>query len=136
MSKQFLDSEVLNYTIKNLVSQIDKTFLKKKVLFNVTPAYYRLFNASTDNPSDRLTVIANGLTPGANQVTSDTVRLTTKNPAVHSVGASVVFVEEVMTPKFDNVIGVTEQELTDIKALTTTNRQNKYFSNILQSKKY
>ena len=35
MGKQFLDSEILNYTIKNLVSQIDKTFLKKNVLFNV-----------------------------------------------------------------------------------------------------
>ena len=59
MGKQFLDSEILNYTIKNLVSQIDKTFLKKNVLFNVTPAYYRLFNSVTDNPSDKLTVIAN-----------------------------------------------------------------------------
>ena len=47
MGKQFLDSEILNYTIKNLVSQIDKTFLKKNVLFNVTPAYYRLFNSSS-----------------------------------------------------------------------------------------
>ena len=73
MSK-FLDSEILNYTIKNLVSQIDKTFLKKNVLFNVTPAYYRLFNSVTDNPSDKLTVIANGLTPTTGQVTSDTVR--------------------------------------------------------------
>ena len=130
MSK-FLDSEILNYTIKNLVSQIDKTFLKKKVLFNVTPAYYRLFDSTTDNPSDKLTVIANGLTPTTGQVTSDTVRFITKNPTVYAVGAEVVFVEEVMTPKFDNVIGLTEQELSDIKALTPTDRADKYFSNIL-----
>ena len=130
MSK-FLDSEILNYTIKNLVSQIDKTFLKKKVLFNVTPAYYRLFDSTTDNPSDKLTVIANGLTPTTGQVTSDTVRFITKNPTVYAVGAEVVFVEEVMTPKFDNIVGLTEQELDDIKALTPTDRQDKYFSNIL-----
>ena len=130
MSK-FLDSEILNYTIKNLVSQIDKTFLKKKVLFNVTPAYYRLFDSTTDNPSDKLTVIANGLTPTTGQVTSDTVRFITKNPSIYAVGAEVVFVEEVMTPKFDNVIGLTEQELDDIKALTPTDRADKYFSNIL-----
>ena len=70
MGKQFLDSEILNYTIKNLVSQIDKTFLKKNVLFNVTPAYYRLFNSATDNPSDKLTVIANGLTPNKYPLTA------------------------------------------------------------------
>ena len=131
MGKQFLDSEILNYTIKNLVSQIDKTFLKKNVLFNVTPAYYRLFNSVTDNPSDKLTVIANGLTPTTGQVTSDTVRFITKNPSIYAVGAEVVFIEEVMTPKFDNVIGLDEQELNDIKALTPTNRANKYSSNIL-----
>ena len=131
MGKKFLDSEILNYTIKNLVSQIDKTFLKKNVLFNVTPAYYRLFNSVTDNPSDKLTVIANGLTPTTGQVTSDTVRFITKNPSIYAVGAEVVFIEEVMTPKFDNVIGVDEQELNDIKALTPTNRANKYSSNIL-----
>ena len=130
MSK-FLDSEILNYTIKNFVSQIDKTFLKKKVLFNVTPAYYRLFDSTTDNPSDKLTVIANGLTPTTGQVTSDTVRFITKNPTVYAVGAEVVFVEEIMTPKFDNIVGLTEQELDDIKALTPTDRQDKYFSNIL-----
>ena len=130
MSK-FLDSEILNYTIKNLVSQIDKTFLKKKVLFNVTPAYYRLFDSTTDNPSDKLTVIANGLTPTTGQVTSDTVRFITKNPTVYAVGAEVVFIEEIMTPKFDNVIGLTEQELDDVKALTPTDRADKYFSNIL-----
>ena len=130
MSK-FLDIDVLNYAISNLTRQIDKTFLKKKVLFNVTPAYYRLFNSATDNPSDKLTVIANNLTPSTGQVTSDTVRFITKNPSVYAVGAEVVFVEEVMTPKFDNIIGLTEQELTDIKALTSTDRQNKYFSNIL-----
>ena len=130
MSK-FLDIEVLNYAISNLIRQIDKTFLKKKVLFNVTPAYYRLFNSATDNPSDKLTVIANGLTPTTGQVTSDTVRFITKNPAVYAVGAEVVFIEEVMTPKFDNVIGLDEQELNDIKALTPTNRANKYSSNIL-----
>ena len=101
MGKQFLDSEILNYTIKNLVSQIDKTFLKKNVLFNVTPAYYRLFNSVTDNPSDKLTVIANGLTPTTGQVTSDTVRFITKNPSIYAVGAEVVFIEEVMTPKLD-----------------------------------
>ena len=110
MSK-FLDSEILNYTIKNLVSQIDKTFLKKKVLFNVIPAYYRLFDSTTDNPSDKLTVIANNLTPTTGQVTSDTVRFITKNPTVYAVGAEVVFIEEVMTPKFDNVIGLTEYEI-------------------------
>ena len=131
MGKQFLDSEILNYTIKNLVSQIDKTFLKKNVLFNVTPAYYRLFNSVTDNPSDKLTVIANGLTPTTGQVTSDTVRFITKNPAVYVVGAEVVFIEEVMTPKFDNVIGLDEQELNNIKVLTPTDRRDKYFSNIL-----
>ena len=130
MSK-FLDIEVLNYAISNLIRQIDKTFLKKKVLFNVTPAYYRLFNSATDNPSDKLTVIANGLTPTTGQVTSDTVRFITKNPTVYAVGAEVVFIEEVMTPKFDNVIGLDEQELNDIKALTPTNRANKYSSNIL-----
>ena len=126
MGKQFLDSEILNYTIKNLVSQIDKTFLKKNVLFNVTPAYYRLFNSVTDNPSGKLTVIANGLTPTTGQVTSDTVRFITKNPAVYAVGAEVVFIEEVMTPKFGNVIGLDEQELNNIKALTPKNRANKY----------
>ena len=131
MGKQFLDSEILNYTIKNLVSQIDKTFLKKNVLFNVTPAYYRLFNSVTDNPSDKLTVIANGLTPNIGEVTSDTVRFITKNPSIYKVGAEIVFVEEVMTPKFDNVIGVDEQELDDIKALTPTDRTDKYSSNIL-----
>ena len=130
MSK-FLDIEVLNYAISNLTRQIDKTFLKKKVLFNVTPAYYRLFNSATDNPSDKLTVIANGLTPTTGQVTSDTVRFITKNPSIYAVGAEVVFVEEVMTPKFDNVIGLDEQELNDIKALTQTDRQDKYSSNIL-----
>ena len=131
MGKQFLDSEILNYTIKNLVSQIDKTFLKKNVLFNVTPAYYRLFNSVTDNPSDKLTVIANGLTPTTGQVTSDTVRFITKNPSIYAVGAEVVFIEEVMKPKFDNVIGLDEQELNDIKALTPTDRTDKYSSNIL-----
>ena len=130
MSK-FLDIEVLNYAISNLTRQIDKTFLKKKVLFNVTPAYYRLFNSVTDNPSDKLTVIANGLTPNIGEVTSDTVRFITKNPTVYAVGSEVVFIEEVMKPKFDNVIGVDEQELNDIKALTPTNRADKYSSNIL-----
>ena len=131
MGKQFLDSEILNYTIKNLVSQIDKTFLKKNVLFNVTPAYYRLFNSVTDNPSDKLTVIANGLTPTTGQVTSDTVRFITKNPSIYAVGAEVVFIEEVMTPKFDNIKGITENELKTLKADTKNNRQNKYNSNIL-----
>lgn len=131
MGKQFLDSEILNYTIKNLVSQIDKTFLKKNVLFNVTPAYYRLFNSVTDNPSDKLTVIANGLTPNNGEVTSDTVRFITKNPSIYAVGAEVVFIEEVMTPKFDNVIGITENDLKTLKADTKNNRQNKYNSNIL-----
>ena len=130
MSK-FLDIDVLNYAISNLTRQIDKTFLKKKVLFNVTPAYYRLFNSATDNPSDKLTVIANGLTPTTGQVTSDTVRFITKNPTVYAVGSEVVFIEEVMTPKFDNVIGVDEQELNDIKALAPTDRTDKYSSNIL-----
>ena len=130
MSK-FLDIEVLNYAISNLIRQIDKTFLKKKVLFNVTPAYYRLFNSATDNPSDKLTVIANGLTPSIGEVASDTVRFITKNPAVYAVGAEIVFVEEVMTPKFGNVIGLDEQELNNIKVLTPTDRRDKYFSNIL-----
>ena len=130
MSK-FLDIEVLNYAISNLIRQIDKTFLKKKVLFNVTPAYYRLFNSATDNPSDKLTVIANGLAPNIGEVTSDTVRFITKNPAVYAVGAEIVFVEEVMTPKFGNVIGLDEQELNNIKVLTPTDRRDKYFSNIL-----
>ena len=130
MSK-FLDIEVLNYAISNLIRQIDKTFLKKKVLFNVTPAYYRLFNSATDNPSDKLTVIANGLTPTTGQVTSDTVRFITKNPTVYAVGSEVVFIEEVMTPKFDNIKGITENELKTLKADTKNNRQNKYNSNIL-----
>ena len=89
MSK-FLDIDVLNYSIKSLSKMIDKTFLKKNVLFNVTPAYYRLFNSLTDNPSDKLTVIANNLTPSTGQVTSDTVRFITKNPAIYKVGAEVV----------------------------------------------
>ena len=131
MGKQFLDSEILNYTIKNLVSQIDKTFLKKNVLFNVTPAYYRLFNSVTDNPSDKLTVIANGLTPNNGEVTSDTVRFITKNPTVYAVGSEVVFIEEVITPKFDNIKGITENDLKTLKADTKNNRQNKYNSNIL-----
>ena len=128
---RFLDIEVLNYAISNLTRQIDKTFLKKKVLFNVTPAYYRLFNSATDNPSDKLTVIANGLTPTTGQVTSDTVRFITKNPSIYAVGAEVVFIEEVMTPKFDNIKGITENELKTLKADTKNNRQNKYNSNIL-----
>ena len=130
MSK-FLDIEVLNYAISNLTRQIDKTFLKKKVLFNVTPAYYRLFNSATDNLSDKLTVIANGLTPNIGEVTSDTVRFITKNPSIYAVGAEVVFIEEVMTPKFDNIKGITENELKTLKADTKNNRQNKYNSNIL-----
>ena len=130
MSK-FLDIDVLNYAISNLTRQIDKTFLKKKVLFNVTPAYYRLFNSATDNPSDKLTVIANGLTPNIGEVTSDTVRFITKNPSIYKVGSEIVFVEEVMTPKFGNVIGLDEQELNNIKVLTPTDRRDKYFSNIL-----
>ena len=130
MSK-FLDIEVLNYAISNLTRQIDKTFLKKKVLFDVTPAYYRLFNSATDNPSDKLTVIANGLTPNIGEVTSDTVRFITKNPSIYAVGAEVVFIEEVMTPKFDNIKGITENELKTLKADTKNNRQNKYNSNIL-----
>ena len=130
MSK-FLDIDVLNYSIKSLSKMIDITFLKKKQLFNVTPETYRLFDSATDNPSDKLTVIDNDKKPTTGEVTSDTVRSVTKNPTIYAVGAEVVFVEEVMTPKFDNVIGLDEQELNDIKALTPTNRQDKYSSNIL-----
>ena len=131
MGKKFLDSEILNYTIKNLVSQIDKTFLKKNVLFNVTPAYYRLFDSATDNPSDKLTVIDNDKKPTTGEVTSDTVRSVTKNPTIYAVGSEVVFIEEVITPKFDNIKGITENDLKTLKADTKNNRQNKYNSNIL-----
>ena len=130
MSK-FLDIEVLNYAISNLIRQIDKTFLKKKVLFNVTPAYYRLFNSATDNPSDKLTVIDNDKKPTTGEVTSDTVRSVTKNPTIYAVGAEVVHIDEVLTPKFDNIKGITENELKTLKADTKNNRQNKYNSNIL-----
>ena len=131
MGKQFLDSDILNYTIKNLVSQIDKTFLKKNVLFNVTPAYYRLFDSATDNPSDKLTVIDNDKKPTTGEVTSDTVRSVTKNPTIYAVGAEVVHIDEVLTPKFDNIKGITENDLKTLKADTKNNRQNKYNSNIL-----
>ena len=130
MSK-FLDIDVLNYSIKSLSKMIDITFLKKKQLFNVTPETYRLFDSATDNPSDKLTVIDNDKKPTTGEVTSDTVRIVTKNPTVYAVGAEVIHIDEVLTPKFDNIIGLTEQELDDIKALTPTDRQDKYSSNIL-----
>ena len=130
MSK-FLDIDVLNDAISNLTRQIDKTFLKKKVLFNVTPAYYRLFNSATDNPSDKLTVIANGLTPNIGEVTSDTVRSVTKIPSVYAIGAEVVHIDEVLVPKFDVIKGIGKTDLDTIKADTKDNRQLIYKSNIL-----
>ena len=102
MSK-FLDIDVLNYSIKSLSKMIDITFLKKKQLFDVTPETYRLFDSATDNPSDKLTVIDNDKKPTTGEVTSDTVRIVTKNPTVYAVGAEVVHIDEVLTPKFDNI---------------------------------
>ena len=130
MSK-FLDIDVLNYSIKSLSKMIDITFLKKKQLFNVTPETYRLFDSATDNPSDKLTVIDNDKKPTTGEVTSDTVRSVTKNPTIYAVGAEVVHINEVLTPKFDNIKGITENELKTLKADTKNNRQNKYNSNIL-----
>ena len=130
MSK-FLDIDVLNYSIKSLSKMIDITFLKKKQLFDVTPETYRLFDSATDNPSDKLTVIDNDKKPTTGEVTSDTVRIVTKNPTVYAVGAEVVHIDEVLTPKFDNIKGITENDLKTLKADTKNNRQNKYNSNIL-----
>lgn len=130
MSK-FLDIDTLNYGIKSLSKMIDITFLKKKELFNVTPESYRLFNSSTDDPSKKLTVIANNITPTIGQVTSDTVRSVTKIPSVYAIGAEVVHIDEVLVPKFDVIKGIGKTDLDTIKADTKDNRQLIYKSNIL-----
>ena len=131
MATKFLDIEVLNYAIKSLSKQIDMTFLKKSVLYNVQKETYRLFNSATDNPADKLLVVANNVVPQANEVTSDTVRFVTKTPAVYTVGAEVVHIPEVLTPKYDNVIGISDTDLTTIKNDTPQNRKDTYKSNIL-----
>ena len=128
---QFLDIDVLNYSIKSLSKMIDITFLKKKQLFDVTPESYRLFDSVTDDPNDKLTVVANNVAPITGQVTSDTVRAVTKNPAVYQVGAEVIHIDEVLVPKFDHIKGVTTSDLTAIKADTKDNRYAKYDSNVL-----
>lgn len=128
---QFLDIDVLNYSIKSLSKMIDITFLKKKQLFDVTPESYRLFDSVTDDPNDKLTVVANNVKPVTGQVTSDTVRAVTKNPAVYQVGAEVIHIDEVLVPKFDSIKGVTTSDLTSIKADTQDNRYTKYNSNVL-----
>ena len=130
MSK-FLDIDVLNYSIKTLSKMIDITFLKKKQLFNVTPETYRLFDVSNDDPSLKLTVIDNGKTPAAGEVTSDTVRSITKVPSVYAVGAEVVHIDEVLVPKFDSIKGIEEADLEAIKKDTKANRQKEYNSNVL-----
>ena len=130
MSK-FLDVDVLNYRIKTLSKMIDITFLKKKQLFNVTPETYRLFDVSNDDPSLKLTVIDNGKTPAAGEVTSDTVRSVTKVPSVYAVGAEVVHIDEVLVPKFDSIKGIEEADLEVIKKDTKANRQKEYNSNVL-----
>ena len=129
---KFLDIDVLNYSIKSLSKMIDITFLKKKQLFNVTPEYYRLFDASTDNPSLKLTVVNNDKKPlGVGEVTSDTVRNVTKDANIYKVGAEVVHIEEILVPKFDNIKGIDKTDLDTIKADTKTNRQKAYNSNVL-----
>ena len=128
---QFLDIDVLNYSIKSLSKMIDITFLKKKQLFDVTPESYRLFDSVTDDPNDKLTVVANNVAPITGQVTSDTVRAVTKNPAVYQVGAEVIHIDEVLVPKFDSIKGITADDLTALKAETQDDRYEKYISNIL-----
>ena len=128
---QFLDIDVLNYSIKSLSKMIDITFLKKKQLFDVTPESYRLFDSVTDDPNDKLTVVANNVTPVAGQVTSDTVRAVTKIPTVYQVGAEVIHTDEVLVPKFDSIKGITADDLTALKAETQDDRYEKYISNIL-----
>ena len=129
---KFLDIQVLNYAIKALSKQIDKTFLKKNVLFDVTPAYYRMFDSLTDDASKMLTVVDNNVTPSTGEIKSDDVRTVTKTPtSVYAVGSQIIYIEEVLTPKYDNVIGISETDLTTIKNDTTQNRQDKYKSNIL-----
>ena len=130
MSK-FLDVDVLNYSIKTLSKMIDITFLKKKQLFNVTPETYRLFDASNDDPSLKLTVIDNSKKPITGEVTSDTVRSVTKVPSVYAVGAEVVHIDEVLVPKFDSIKGIEEADLEVIKKDTKANRQKEYNSNVL-----
>ena len=130
MSK-FLDIDVLNYSIKSLSKMIDITFLKKKQLFNVTPESYRLFDASKDDPSLKLTVIDNDKKPSVGEVTSDTVRSVTKVPSIYQIGAEVVHIDEVLIPKFDSIKGIEEADLETIKKDTKANRQKTYNSNVL-----
>ena len=127
MATKFLDIEVLNYAIKSLSKQIDMTFLKKSVLYNVQKETYRLFNSATDNPADKLLVVANNVVPQANEVTSDTVRFVTKTPAVYTVGAEVVHIPEVLTPKYDNVSGISDTDLTTIKNEKLVYQVKEYF---------
>ena len=132
MASKFLDIDVLTYAIKNLTKQIDKVFLKKSVLFDVQNAYYRMFDATTDDISKKLVVVSNDTTPTTGQIKSDDVRAVTKTPvSVYAVGSEIIYIDEVLTPKFDNVLGISEVDLTAIKNDTTENRQNNYKSNIL-----
>ena len=129
---KFLDIQVLNYAIKSLSKQIDKTFLKKSVLFDVTPAYYRMFDPLTDDPSKMLTVVDNNSAVTTGEIKSDDVRVVSKNPtSVYTVGSQIIYVEEVLTPKFDNVIGISDTDLIAIKNDTADNRRATYQSNVL-----
>lgn len=131
MGTKFLDTNVLNYAITSLSKQIDMVFLKKTELFNVQKEYYRLFDALTDSPADKLVVVADNVTPASGQIKTSTVRLVTKSPLVYAVGAEIIHIPEVLTPKFDNIVGITNAELTTIKADTKDNRQSSYKSNML-----
>ena len=103
---KFLDINVLNYAIKSLSKQIDKTFIKKSLLYNVVPAYYRMFDPLTDDPSKMLTVVDNNVTPSTGEIRSDDVRVVSKVPAsVYAVGSQIIYIEEVLTPKYDKVLG-------------------------------
>ena len=129
---KFLDIQVLNYAIKSLSKQIDKTFIKKSLLYNVVPAYYRMFDPLTDDPSKMLTVVDNNSAVTTGEIRSDDVRVVSKVPAsVYTVGSQIIYIEEVLTPKYDNVIGISDTDLTTIKNDTPQNRQATYKSNIL-----
>lgn len=131
MTAKFLNQEILTYNIKNLVSMIDRTFIKKDLLFVVTPARYRLFNLGIDSADKKLTVVANDVVPTPKQVTSDTVRTITKDPAVYAIGAEVVYEAEVLTPKFDNILGTTNDTISAIKSTTKDKRWEQFPSNVL-----
>ena len=131
MANKFLDIKVLNYSISTLAKMIDKTFLKKSILFDVTPETYRLFDPVNDNVLDKLTVVDNNTVPSVGEVTSDTVRYLNKDANVYKVGAEVIHVNEILVPKFDNIKGISEADLTTLKADTKANRQTLYKSNVL-----